>query len=204
VIGHREHGAPGRVLLVPQQKDYPMADIKGRRIAVLATDGVEEVELTEPMKALREAGAEVTLVSLRPGQIQAMQQDVNPAGKYQVDMPVQAAQPRAFDGLVLPGGTTNPDKLRMDDKAVAFVRGFVDNDKPIAAICHGPWTLVDAGGVKGHRMTSWPSLKTDLRNAGAEWVDETVVRHGRLVTSRNPHDLPAFCRAIVDLFAEAA
>lgn len=178
-----------------------MAEISGRRIAVLATDGVEEVELTEPVRALKEAGANVRIVSLKPGQLQAMQQDVNPSSKIDIDQTVNDAKPEQFDGLVLPGGTTNPDRLRMDDRAVAFVKAFVDSGKPIAAICHGPWTLINAGGVKGHRMTSWPSLQADLRNAGAEWVDETCVRDGKLVTSRNPHDLPAFCKAILELFA---
>ena len=181
-----------------------MPDIKGRRIAVLATDGVEEVELTKPVEALRTAGAHVTLVSLKAGQIQAMNEDVNPAGKHQVDLALAEADAASFDGLVLPGGTTNPDKLRLDENAVGFVRGFVSAAKPIAAICHGSWTLINAGGVAGHRMTSWPSLQTDLRNAGATWVDETVVRDGKLVTSRNPKDLPAFCEAMVTLFAEAA
>ena len=178
-----------------------MAGISGRRIAVLATDGVEEVELTEPVKALKQAGATVSIVSLKPGQFQAMKQDVNPSSKIDVDRTVADARADQFDGLVLPGGTTNPDKVRIDDRAVAFVRQFVDADKPIAAICHGPWTLINAGGVKGHKMTSWPSLQTDLRNAGATWVDETCVRDGKLVTSRNPDDLPAFCKAIVELFA---
>jgi protease I len=178
-----------------------MPGISGRKIAVLATDGVEEVELTEPVKALKQAGAAVSIVSLKPGQFQAMQQDVNPTSKIDVDQTVAEARAEQFDGLVLPGGTTNPDKLRMDDKAVAFVKQFVDSDKPIAAICHGPWTLINAEGVKGHRMTSWPSLQADLRNAGAEWVDETCVRDGKLVTSRNPNDLPVFCKTIVELFA---
>ncbi len=178
-----------------------MAGISGRRIAVLATDGVEEVELTEPVRALREAGASVSIVSLEPGQFQAMQQDVHPAGKIDVDLTVAEAAADQFDGLLLPGGTTNPDKLRMDERAVGFVRGFVAADKPIAAICHGPWTLINAGGARGRRMTSWPSLQVDLQNAGATWVDETCVRDGTLVTSRNPHDLPAFCEAIVALFS---
>lgn len=178
-----------------------MADIKGRRIAILATDGVEEVELTKPMEALKQAGAVVTLVSLESGKIQAMEKDVNAAGRYAVDLVVADAMPDQFDGLVLPGGTTNPDTLRMDKQAVAFVTAFVDSDKPIAAICHGPWMLIEAGGVKGRTLTSWPSLQTDLRNAGASWVDETVVKDKRLVTSRNPDDLPAFCTAIVELFA---
>lgn len=181
-----------------------MADTKRRKIAILATDGVEEVELTSPIEALRAAGADITLVSLQGGRIQAMEQDVSAAGTYAVDLTVAEASPDNFDGLVLPGGTTNPDKLRMDKQAVAFVRGFVESGKPIAAICHGPWTLIEAGGVKGHTLTSWPSLQTDLRNAGATWVDETVVRDGALVTSRNPKDLPAFCKAIVRLFDLAA
>jgi protease I len=181
-----------------------MPDIRNRKIAVLATDGVEEVELTEPVKALKAAGASVSIVSLKPGQIQAMKQDVNPSSKIDVDLAVDAADPDAFDGLVLPGGTTNPDKLRMDEKAVGFVRGFIQSGKPVAAICHGPWLLINANGVRGRKLTSWPSLQTDLRNAGAEWVDETVVKDGKLVTSRNPQDLPAFCETIVTLFAEAA
>ncbi len=184
-------------------QETQMPDITGRRIAVLATDGVEEVELTRPVEALREAGAEITLVSLKAGQIQAMNEDVNPAGKHRVDLPVAEADAGSFDGLLLPGGTTNPDKLRLDEDAVSFVKGFVSAAKPIAAICHGPWMLINAGGVAGHTMTSWPSLQTDLRNAGATWVDETVVRDGKLVTSRNPKDLPAFCEAIIALFAEA-
>ena len=178
-----------------------MPTITGRRIAVLATDGVEEVELTQPVEALRAAGAVVTLVSLKAGRIQAMKEDVNPAGTHQVDLAVAEADAASFDGLLLPGGTTNPDKLRLDEDAVAFVKNFVSSAKPIAAICHGPWMLINAGGVAGHTMTSWPSLQADLRNAGATWVDQPVVKDGRLVTSRNPKDLPAFCEAIVDLFA---
>lgn len=179
-----------------------MPSITGRKIAILATDGVEEAELTDPKRALEDAGAETTIVSLKPGELQAMQQDVTPAGRFRIDQTVAEARAERFDGLLLPGGTTNPDKLRMDEATVAFVRRFVEAGKPIAAICHGPWTLIDAGGVKGHRMTSWPSLQTDLRNAGADWVDESCVRDGQLVTSRNPHDLPAFCKEIVSLFAE--
>lgn len=176
------------------------ATLQGKSIAVLATDGVEEVELTKPVAALREAGAKVTVVSPKGEPIQAMNNDVEPGRKIDVDLRVTEADAADFDGLLLPGGTTNPDKLRMDDAAVAFVRGFVDADKPVAAICHGPWTLIEAGGVNGHRLTSWPSLRTDLRNAGAEWVDETVVRDRKLVTSRNPGDIPAFNQAILELF----
>ena len=177
-----------------------VAEIKGRRIAILATDGVEEVELTKPVAALKQAGAEIILVSLQTRRIQSMESDVNASATYEVDRTVADAKAGEFDGLVLPGGTTNPDKLRLDERAVAFVKGFVDADKPIAAICHGPWMLINAGGVSGRTLTSWPSLQADLRNAGATWVDETVVTDGKLVTSRKPDDLPAFCSAIVDLF----
>lgn len=184
----------------------PMGDkdiLAGRTIAILATDGVEEVELTEPVAALQKAGARTVLVSPHNGEIQAMQADVNPTRRYHVDTPVGQADAAKFDGLVLPGGTTSPDHLRMDAEAVRFVREFVQAHKPIAAICHGPWTLIDADGVRGHTMTSWPSLRADLTNAGAHWVDQDVVTDGTLVTSRNPHDLKAFCPAIVALFAAA-
>ncbi|MBE7728471.1 type 1 glutamine amidotransferase domain-containing protein [Komagataeibacter sp. FXV3] len=177
--------------------------LAGRTIAILATNGVEEVELTEPVAALRQAGAQTVLVSPTHGSIQAMEADVHPTHRYPVDLLVAQAHARNFDGLVLPGGTTSPDHLRMDDDAVRFVREFVQADKPIAAICHGPWTLINANGVRGHRITSWPSLRADLTNAGAHWVDEEVVTDGALVTSRNPHDLKAFCPAIVALFAAA-
>ncbi|WP_010514878.1 type 1 glutamine amidotransferase domain-containing protein [Komagataeibacter oboediens] len=179
------------------------APLDGRTIAILATNGVEEVELTEPVAALQQAGAQTVLVSPTHGYIQAMKADVIPTHRYQVDMLVAQAHARNFDGLVLPGGTTSPDHLRMDEDAVRFVREFVQANKPIAAICHGPWTLINANGVRGHRMTSWPSLRADLTNAGAHWVDEEVVSDGTLVTSRNPHDLKAFCPAIVALFAAA-
>lgn len=180
-----------------------MPDITGKKVAILAADGVEEVELTEPLHALTKAGAVVTLVSLHDGDIQSMQGDVTPAGTYKVDQQVSHADAADFDALVLPGGTTNPDKLRMDRQAVNFVRRFVETDKPIAAICHGAWTLIDAGGVKGLTVTSWPSLQQDLRNAGATWVDRSMVQDGKLVTSRNPKDLPAFCKGMIELFAAA-
>lgn len=179
-----------------------MADIKSRRIAVLATDGVEQSELTEPVKALREAGAEPQVISPTRGQIQGMKHH-DKADKLTVDHELASVSPEAFDALVLPGGVANPDALRMDPKAVAFVRHFVEAGKPIAAICHGPWTLIEAGGVRGRTVTSWPSLRTDLRNAGAKREDRTVVRDGMLVTSRNPDDLPAFCAEMVKLFGEA-
>lgn len=176
----------------------------GKTIAILATNGVEEVEMTEPAKALHEAGIRTVLVSLKPGQIQAMKADITPTRKYDVDQTVDDAKAEDFDGLLLPGGTTNPDHLRMNDKAVAFVRSFVNERKPIAAICHGAWTLINAEGVRDRTMTSWPSLKADLTNAGAHWVDETVVTDGNLVTSRNPNDLKAFCPAAVNLFSKSA
>ncbi len=176
-------------------------DLTGRTIAMLATDGVEEVELLKPAAALREAGARVVVVSPDGGKIQAMNNDVEPGQSIAADLALADAREDDFDGLVLPGGTTNPDKLRMDARAVAFVRHFVERDKPIAAICHGPWTLINAGGVRGRTLTSWPSLEVDIRNAGGEWVDQMCVRSGKLVTSRNPKDIPAFNEAIVALFA---
>ncbi len=178
-----------------------MADVNGRRIAVLATDGVEQAELTEPVKALKAAGAAVTVISPSAGEIQGMNHDEK-GDRLPVDSALSSVRPDQFDALVLPGGVANPDKLRTMPEAVSFVRHFVENRKPIAAICHGPWTLIEAGGVKGKRMTSWPSLKTDLRNAGAEWVDQTAVTDGLLVTSRKPDDLPAFNQAMIALFGE--
>lgn len=177
--------------------------LAGRRIAVLATNGFEQAELTEPVKALAEAGAEVTVVAPAADPIQGMKHD-KPGMKVAVDQPLSAAKPGDFDALVLPGGVANPDALRIDPQAVAFVAHFVKAGRPIGAICHGPWTLIEAGGVHGRRMTSWPSLKTDLANAGAHWVDQEVVVDGPLVTSRRPDDLPAFNRALVALIGEKA
>ncbi len=177
--------------------------LAGRRIAILATDGVEEVELVEPRRAVEQEGATVELLSLRSGEIQAMQQDVNEAGRYAVDRTVADAAVSDFDGLLLPGGTTNPDQLRQDPDAVAFVREFVEADKPVGVICHGPWTLVEAGVVNGRTLTSYPSVRTDIRNAGGTVVDKEVVIDRNLVSSRNPDDLPAFCAAVVDVVAEA-
>lgn len=180
-----------------------MADVKGRKVAVLATDGVEQVELTEPVNALKQAGAEVTIVSPKGGDIQGMNH-AEKGDTIGTDLSLEEAKPDTFQALVLPGGVANPDKLRTIPKAVAFVRHFFDAGKPVAAICHGPWMLVEADVVRGKRLTSWPSLKTDLKNAGAAWVDEQVVRDALLVTSRKPDDLPAFCRAMLALFAEPA
>ncbi len=179
------------------------ADLKGKHIAIVATDGFEQSELKKPLEALRKAGAEVDIVSPKNGRIQGMEHHEK-GDKVAVDRTLDQAAPEDYDALVLPGGVANPDTLRADAKAVAFVQHFVDAGKPIAAICHGPWTLIETGMVKGKKMTSWPSLKTDLKNAGAEWVDQQVVRDGQLITSRKPDDLPAFCAAAIELFGEDA
>jgi protease I len=177
--------------------------LNGRKIAILATDGVEQVELTEPQKALRDAGAEVTVVSLKSGTIQGMNHDEK-GDKIAVDVVLSDVSPAEFDGLILPGGVANPDYLRVEKSAVEFVRGFATAGKPIAAICHGSWTLIEADAVRGKKMTSWPSLQTDLRNAGATWTDEAMVRDGNLVTSRKPDDLAKFNKAAIEMFAEAS
>jgi protease I len=176
--------------------------LDGRRIAIVATDGFEQSELQEPCAALRKEGAKVEIVSPRGGQIQGMRHHEK-GDMVAVDRTIDQAKPSEYDALVLPGGVANPDALRTDQRVVAFVRGFVESGKPIAAICHGPWTLIEADAVRGRTLTSWPSLKTDLRNAGANWVDREAVVDGRLVTSRKPDDLPAFCREAVRLFADA-
>lgn len=179
-----------------------MADtpLSGKTIAVLATDGFEQVELVKPVEALTTAGATVVIVAPEAGTIQGFNHH-DKGDVTQVDKTLGEADVTEFDGLLLPGGVISPDALRMDDKAVAFVRSFGDAGKPIAAICHGPWTLIDAGLVEGRTITSWPSLKTDLTNAGAEWVDREVVTDKGLVTSRNPDDLPAFCDATIKAFS---
>lgn len=177
--------------------------LDGKRIAILAADGVERVELEQPREALRGAGAQVDLLSLQAGEIEARDHDLQPAGTFTVDREVSACSPADYDGLILPGGTVNPDKLRADESAVSFVRDFVDSGKPVAAICHGPWTLVEAGVVAGRRLTSYPSIRTDLRNAGARIVDEEVVVDGNLITSRSPKDLSAFCSTILRQLTQA-
>jgi protease I len=175
--------------------------IKGKRVAFLATDGVEEVEYTEPRKAVESAGGTAELLSIKTDDIQAVNH-MDKAGTYPVDKQVKDADVAEYDALVLPGGVANPDFLRADADAVKFVRDFVTSGKPVAAICHGPWTLVEAGVVDGRTLTSWPSLRTDLANAGATWVDEQVYVDGTLVTSRKPDDLPAFCDAILQKIAD--
>lgn len=179
-----------------------MADeLKGRTVAVLATDGVEQVELTEPVKALKAAGAQVMVVSPKSGTLQGWNHH-DKGDAIPVDLPLDQADAAQFDALLLPGGVVSPDALRLEPKAIDFIRQFVAAKKPIAAICHGPWTLIDAGGVSGRRMTSWPSLKTDLGNAGALWEDSEVVTDHGLVTSRKPGDIPAFNRKMIEEFAE--
>jgi protease I len=178
-------------------------ELQGRKIAILATDGVERVELEKPRGALYGAGAESDLISLHPGEIQARQFDLMPAGTLPVDRVVSDAKVDEYDALLIPGGTVNPDSMRINKDAVGFVKDFVAAGKPVAAICHGPWMLVEADVVRGRRLTSWPSVRTDLRNAGAEAVDEEVCVDGQFTTSRSPADLPAFCAAIVEQFARA-
>jgi protease I len=175
--------------------------LDGRSVAILATDGVEQSELTEPRRALEEAGARTCLVSLACGEIQAMTHG-DRADRFTVDTVVSDSHASNYDALLLPGGVKNPDTLRMDARAVAFARAFATAGKPIGAICHGPWLLVEADVLRGRRVTSYPSLKTDIRNAGGVWVDEEVVVDEGLVTSRRPDDLPAFCAKLVEEVAE--
>ena len=172
--------------------------LAGRKVVVLATDGVEQVELVQPVEALRAAGAEVHVVSLDGEPIQAMNHHEK-GDTIDADASLDAIRVGDFDGLVIPGGVANPDTLRCDERAVALARAFVEHDKPVAAICHGPWLLVEADVVRGRTLTSWPSLKTDIRNAGGEWVDQEVVTDQKLVTSRNPGDIPAFNEAVIGL-----
>ena len=171
--------------------------LRDLKVAILATDGVEQVELERSRRAVRTEGTRADLLSLDEGDIQAMDKDLHPADMFHVDRAVSDAHADEYDALLLPGGTCNPDRLRMDEDAVGFVRDFMTSGKLVAAICHGPWTLVEADVVRGRRLTSFPSLRTDLRNAGAEVVDEEVVVDGNLITSRNPDDLDAFCDAVV-------
>ena len=176
-------------------------ELQGKRIAFLATDGVEQIELVEPWKAIEQAGGEPELLSIQPGKIQGFEH-LDKGEEFSVDKHVSQGDPDDYDGLVLPGGVANPDSVRMDEDAVRFVKNFFETGKPVGVICHGPWTLVAPGVVKGRKITSWPSLQTDIRNAGGNWVDEEVVVDAGLVSSRKPDDLPAFCAKLVEELCE--
>ena len=176
-------------------------ELQGKRIAFLAADMVEQVELTEPWKAVKEAGGQPELISLEEGEIQGFDH-YDKADTFQVDKTVEEARADDYDALVIPGGVGNPDTMRMDENAVEFTRQFFEQGKPVGVICHGPWMLVEAGVVRGRKVTSWPSLRTDIQNAGGNWVDQEVVVDEGLVTSRKPDDLPAFNEKIVEEFCE--
>ena len=177
-------------------------NLNGLKVAILITDGFEQVEMTEPRQALDQAGAKTQIVSPKDGQVKAWK-FTGWGNEFPVDTPLSDARPDNYDALLLPGGVINPDTLRSNPAAVAFAKAFFDKGKPVASICHGPWTVIEAGAARGRRLTSWPSLQTDLRNAGANWVDEQVVVDGNLVTSRKPDDIPAFNREVIKLFAGA-
>jgi protease I len=179
-----------------------MQTLSGLKVAILVTDGFEQVELFEPRKALHDAGAETRVVSPKSDRARGWSH-TEWGDEVKVDVPLASARPQAFGALLLPGGVMNPDKLRMEPKAVQFVKAFFDAGKPVAAICHGPWMVIEAGAARGRRIASWPSLKTDLRNAGGEWIDEQVVVDGDLVSSRKPDDIPAFNRAMIEVFGRA-
>src|ERR1700728_3652631 len=178
-------------------------NLQGKTIAILATDGFEQSELMKPRKALEEAGARTQVVSPMDNKIKGWDHK-DWGNEVSVDVRLQSADPSHYDALLLPGGVMNPDQLRMNPDAVRFVKHFFEHAKPVAAICHGPWMLVEAGAVQGRTMTSWPSLKTDIRNAGGTWVDQEVVSNNGVVTSRNPEDIPAFNREMMDLFSKGA
>jgi protease I len=176
--------------------------LTGLKVAILVTDGFEQVELVEPRRALDQTGAETRIVSPKSDRVRGWN-FTDWGDEFPVDVSLDRAQTDGFDALLLPGGVMNPDTLRMQPEAVAFIKAFFDAGKPVAAICHGPWTVIEAGAARGRRIASWPSLKTDLRNAGAEWIDQEVVVDGNLVSSRKPDDIPAFNREMIKLFSQA-
>lgn len=178
-------------------------ELNGKKVAILVASGFEQVEMTEPRKALDQAGAQTYIISPENGKVQGWNHH-DKADSFPVDVPLDNSNPADYDALLLPGGVINPDQLRLNDTAIQFIKAFVDTGKPIAAICHGPWTLINAGGVRGRRITSWPSLQADLQNAGAQWVNEEVVTDNGLVTSRKPDDIPAFNRKMIEEFAEGS
>jgi protease I len=180
-----------------------LKNLEGLKVAILITDGFEEVEMVKPRRALNEAGAETRIVSPKASSVRSWS-FTEWGAEYPVDLALNEARAEDFEALLLPGGVMNPDKLRMDPTAVAFVKAFFDANKPVAVICHGPWTVIEAGAASGRKITSWPSVKSDLQNAGAKWVDEEVVVDGNLVSSRKPDDIPAFNREMIKLFGGAA
>ena len=175
--------------------------LDGKKVAILVTDGFEQVEMTKPREALEEAGAETKIVSLKPGKIQGMNH-ADKGDKFDVDLTLDEARPEEFDALMIPGGFMNPDVLRSNEEALEFTRHFFDEGKPVATICHGPWVLIDAGVVRGRTLTSWPAIKTDVKNAGGNWINEEVVVDNGLVTSRKPDDIPAFNEKMIEEFCE--
>jgi len=178
-------------------------ELNGKRVAILVANGFEQVEMTKPRQALEKAGAKTDLISPEKGKVQGMQKD-EPGDEFKVEVPLSEAKAENYDALLLPGGVANPDKLRIETRAIEFISEFFQAGKPIAAICHGPWTLIEVGATKGRTMTSWPSLKTDLRNAGANWVDQEVVSDRGIVTSRKPDDIPAFNEKMIEAFSQGA
>jgi len=183
------------------EEDGMQQNLKGKKVAILATDGFEQVELTEPKKALEQQGAATEVISPKSGEIKGWK-FIEWGDSVKVDKVLDKARPSDYDALVLPGGVMNPDHLRTNEKAVQFVKEFAQSGKPLAAICHGAWTLVEAGVVKGRTLTSWPSIKTDLKNAGANWVDKEVVLDGNFITSRKPDDIPAFSQKVIEEIAD--
>lgn len=175
-------------------------ELQNKKIAILVTDGFEQVEMTKPRQAFDDAGATTHLISPKDKTVRGWNH-YDKAEEFEVDILLNQANPNEYDALLLPGGVANPDALRMNESAVKFIKAFISADKPVAAICHGPWTLIEAEAVQGKKVTSWPSLKTDLKNAGANWVDEETVIDGNILTSRNPDDIPAFIEAAIALFA---